>query len=224
MRYLSSQRTDCALAGRVSPKMRDINLRRPVSTYRDESVEAKWSDIREYDRDFEAGKVVGSGGGGGSSQRGSAGTPDSESFKLTLSAREKFVEFKRNSGRKLVSMKNQLAGRYKKAEYRDGDYRSDICTSPTGSDSRPSSVIGNIGAVGRGIKSSKSLQNLEQITKDGLRQVADRTSYIGQNLKHRCSSKLDLNQLAPKQRHYEELNDAESDDDLRRSAHQHNLF
>jgi hypothetical protein len=64
--------------------------------------------FREYDRDYEAGS-----GGSGVSQRGSTRTPDSQSFKLTLSAREKFVEFKRNSGRKLVSMKNQLAGRYK---------------------------------------------------------------------------------------------------------------
>ena len=58
---------------------------------------------REYERDLEAGRTAG----------GSTGTPDSGSLRLTLSAREKFIEFKKNSGRRLVSMKNQLAGRYK---------------------------------------------------------------------------------------------------------------
>ena len=65
-------------------------------------------NFREYERDFEAGS-----NGTPAATSSKRSTPDSESFKLTLSAREKLAEFKKNSGRRLVSMKNQLASRYK---------------------------------------------------------------------------------------------------------------
>lgn len=75
-----------------------------------------------------------------------------------------------------------------------------------------------------GLKSSKSLQNLEQITRDSIRSVADKTSYIGQNLKHRYGSRVELNRLTPK-RFYEEFNDdVDSDEEDVRKGRSDEVF
>jgi len=143
---------------------------------------------------------------------------DSESPKANMTTKEKFIQFKKQSGRRFLNIKNQLSGKYRRANEEE---TSDVSTSPSGDQDIDTSGAANcgsmrsFGAVGRGIKSSKSLQNLEQITKDSWRQVADKTTYLGQNLKHRYSSKVDINKLAPKM-YYEELNgDCDSDEENR---------
>jgi len=145
--------------------------------------------------------------------------------RANLSAKEKFIQFKKQSTRRFVNIKNTISGKYKRAEeYKDEEIRSEVSTSPAGNIDReqhslpPTScgpAIKSFSNVGRGIKASKSLQNLEQITKDGWRQMADKTSYLGQNIKHRYSSKVDINKLAPKM-NYESLNsEIDSDEENR---------
>ncbi|XP_023342989.1 uncharacterized protein LOC111712569 [Eurytemora carolleeae] len=185
-------------------------MRRPVTTYRDESVGAKWNELQDYEKDVDS---------NGGLNRPSL-TIQTRSPKIQMTTKEKISEFRKLSSRRLYDIKNQLSGKYRLKLSDTTKYlpnkvtRSDISTSPTGSDKdQRAGGARSISGVGRGIKSSKSLQNLEQITKDGWRQVADKTSYLGQNLKHKYSSKVDINKLAPKM-NYTELEGDVSDDEF----------
>ena len=75
---------------------------------------------------------------------------------------------------------------------------SDVNNSPHGEDEDHPQQNGcgplqTIGMLGARIKSSKSLQNLEISTKDSLRQVVDRTTNMGENMKHKYGSRMDMN-------------------------------
>ena len=73
---------------------------------------------------------------------------------------------------------------------------SDVNISPHGEDHPQQNGCGplqSIGMLGARIKSSKSLQNLEISTKDSLRQVVDRTTNMGENMKHKYGSRMDMN-------------------------------
>jgi len=196
-------------------------MRGPNSYRRDESVGAKWNEMRDYERNIsDEGLSV--------NTSTAAEEPPVKHSSQNLSTKQKFIQFKKQSSRRFFNIKNQLAGKYRRAdddeERRGGDpqgedrrieAQGEVSTSPAGAnDARVNCGPKSFGAVGRGIKSSKSLQNLEQITKDSWRQVADRTSYFGQNLKHRCSSKVDLNKLAPKM-NYDSLQGYDSDEENR---------
>eukprot|EP00088_Acartia_fossae_P003641 TRINITY_DN11555_c0_g1_i1.p1 TRINITY_DN11555_c0_g1~~TRINITY_DN11555_c0_g1_i1.p1 ORF type:complete len:233 (-),score=65.16 TRINITY_DN11555_c0_g1_i1:240-938(-) len=227
-------------------------MRRPNSTssFRDESVSAKWNDIKDWEKNINQHKSynsstttadMGSNGynsyendlpppsavasnNGYMAVNGGAAKIPVDPPKSNLTAKEKFIQFKKQSTRRFVNIKNTISGKYKRAEEsRDDDIQSEVSTSPAGNNtdrsqhSLPTSCgppIKSFGNMGRGIKASKSLQNLEQITKDSWRQVADRTTYLGQNIKHKCSSKVDINKLAPKM-NYESLNCEDSDEENR---------
>jgi len=188
-------------------------MRRPNSAHRDQSVGAKWNEIKDYETDLNL-----TGGGGGRTASADMSTERSGTPRSSLTTREKFIQFKKQSSLRLSNIRNQLSGKYRRAG--DEDARSEVSTTPSGEPQLDSSGSVNctsmksFGSVGRGIRTSKSLQNLEQITKDGWRQMADKTSYFGQNLKHRYSSKVDINKLAPKM-NYESLAGDDSDEENR---------
>ena len=47
--------------------------------------------------------------------------------------------------------------------------------------------------LGARIKSSTSLQNLEMSTKDTMRQVVEKTNNMGENMKHKYGSRMNMN-------------------------------
>ena len=47
--------------------------------------------------------------------------------------------------------------------------------------------------LGTRIKSSRSLQNLEMSTKDTMRQVVEKTSNMGESMKHKYGSRINMN-------------------------------
>ena len=67
--------------------------------------------------------------------------------------------------------------------------------SPQGDDPPEQNGCGplqGIGMLGARIKSSTSLQNLEISTRDSLRQVVERTTNMGENMKHKYGSRMDM--------------------------------
>ena len=68
-----------------------------------------------------------------------------------------------------------------------GETQGEICTSPQGGGGGREEPGGctPLQTVGAKIKGSKSLQNLEQATKDGFRQMVDKTQNVGTNMKQR---------------------------------------
>ena len=47
--------------------------------------------------------------------------------------------------------------------------------------------------LGARIKSSTSLQNLEMSTKDTMRQMVEKTSNVGESMKHKYGSRINMN-------------------------------
>ena len=70
-----------------------------------------------------------------------------------------------------------------------------VNSSPDGEDLPQQNGCGplnSLGMLGARIKSSTSLQNLEISTKDSLRNAAYRTTNIGENMKHKYGSRVDM--------------------------------
>jgi hypothetical protein len=75
-------------------------------------------------------------------------------------------------------------------------HNSDISNSPHGDDPPEQNGCGplqGIGMLGTRIKSSTSLQNLEMSTKDTMRQMAEKTSNMGESMKHKYGSRINMN-------------------------------
>jgi len=109
-------------------------------------VEAKWSELQDYERGLNSIE---------DHQPAASAVPTPP-----LTTRQKFIQFKKQSSRRFFNIKNQLAGKYRRADEDDGP--SEVSSSPTGgaeADPRVACApsMRSIGSVGRGIKSSKSL-------------------------------------------------------------------
>lgn len=207
-------------------------MRRPSSNLeRDESVSAKWQQLRQYEEqdmgDMGQADIV-------NSHQPQQQQQQEGGLKQKQTARGKLEQFKKNSAKRFSTIKSQIYGRYKKSdsngrkESDTGVAKTEVCRSPAGEEGNnkngcapnSSHVLPRL----NGLKSSKSLQNLEQITRDSIRSVADKTSYIGQNLKHRYGSRVELNRLTPK-RFYEEFNDdVDSDEEDVRKGRSDEVF
>ena len=73
---------------------------------------------------------------------------------------------------------------------------SDVSSSPHGDDHQEQSGCGplqSIGMLGARLKSSTSLHNLEMSTKDTMRQVVEKTNNMGENIKHKYGSRINVN-------------------------------
>lgn len=73
---------------------------------------------------------------------------------------------------------------------------SDVSNSPHGEDPPEQNGCGplqSIGMLGARIKSSTSLHNLEMSTKDTMRQVVEKTNNMGENMKHKYGSRINMN-------------------------------
>lgn len=133
------------------------------------------------------------------------------------SARRKFQEMKRQSMKKLSSLKSQITGGGNSSAGSGTKFKS---TSSTNMNFRAMSSYGvsaapdgpayeeteRRGVLSR-IRASKSMQNLDQITRDSYFNLRDKTS----NLKAIYSSRLELRAEKPSSQ-YDELSD--EDDDL----------
>ena len=78
-------------------------MRRPVTTYRDESVGAKWNELQDYEKDVDS---------NGGLNRPSL-TIQTRSPKIQMTTKEKISEFRKLSSRRLYDIKNQLSGKYR---------------------------------------------------------------------------------------------------------------
>lgn len=83
-------------------------MRRPATgsaTARDESCGAKWSELRGYERALSE--------GGADPELPQRIPAESPRLLTALSTKQRLIEFRKESGRRLVNMKNQLAGKYR---------------------------------------------------------------------------------------------------------------
>lgn len=136
------------------------------------------------------------------------------------SARRKFQEMKRQSMKKLSSLKSQLTGgnsstgvgsKFKSNSSTNMNSRAmfsyGVSTAPGGSNIAETEKRG--GGVLPRIRASKSMQNLEQITRDSYFNLRDKTS----NLKAIYSSRIELRAEKPSSQ-YDELSDDEDDENF----------
>jgi len=117
-----------------------------------------------------------------------------------VTVRTRLQQIKKSSSRTFAILKNQVSGIYRKSVTKTTapptPSYSDVNNCPPGEDHPQQNGCGplqTIGMLGARIKSSKSLQNLEISTKDSLRQVVDRTTNMGENMKHKYGSRMDMN-------------------------------
>lgn len=169
-------------------------MRRPNQTIRDESIAGKWADLRQYEEGVETthGRDL-------QENEGDGGT-----LREALSTRARLQQLKKNSSKRFASIKTQLSGivlksskeRKGRGEVKDGNDLNGVSSSPMGEDSSQSQPgcgsLNSISTLGGRLRTSKSLQNLEQATKDGMRAVVDKTSYTASSMKHRYGSRLEL--------------------------------
>ena len=193
---------------------------------RSESVEAKWEHLRYFDDRPGGGQqqqVPDSSYGSLASSTSSSSNNDNSEEKLT-----KFQKLKKNGWKRL---KRQLFGRRRRT-YKKGTnvHYDEVSTSPDGQNvsSVPSydaaaaaaadyypdpSKLGSaeMGVIPR-IRSSKSMQNLEQITRGSYLNLRDATA----NLRHKYHSRLEVRETRPRSV-YQELDgdgsDYDEDDD-----------
>jgi len=139
------------------------------------------------------------------------------------SARKKLQEIKRQSMKKLSNLKNQITGggstsgvnsKSKSNLSTNMNSRAmssyGVSTAPGGSNGTETEKRG-YGVLNR-IRASKSMQNLDQITRDSYFNLRDKTS----NLKAIYSSRIELRAEKPSS-HYDELSDEEDDENFRPS-------
>ena len=133
------------------------------------------------------------------------------------SARRKFQEMKRQSLKKLSSLKSQITGggnsstgsgtKFKSTSSTNMNFRAMSSYGVSAAPDGPAyEETGRRGVLSR-IRASKSMQNLDQITRDSYFNLRDKTS----NLKAIYSSRLELHAEKPSSQ-YDELSD--EDDDL----------
>jgi len=180
-------------------------LRNRSNNESDESMASKWDQLRQYEDQVDD-RVV------DSVER------EAEEVTEAVTVRTRLQQIKESSSRTFKSLKNQVSGIYRKSVTANTTVPptpsySDVNNCPHGEDHPPpQNVCGplqTIGMLGARIKSSKSLQNLEISTKDSLRQVVDRTTNMGENMKHKYGSRMDMNRGK-----YDKFNDdVESDEE-----------
>lgn len=177
---------------------------RKLTTPNDESIACKWAKIREYDAQVADGERV----------------QENQEVTETLTVRTKLQQLKKTSSRRLANIKSQFSGLYRKSESgRDKSVeqgqQSEVSNSPNGAiedDRGGCTSLGSMGVMGARIRSSKSLQNLEQATRDSLRQVVDKTQNMGSNIKHRYGgSRLDMTAQSTGGRYDKLTDDPDSD-------------
>jgi len=165
-------------------------MRRPSSN-KDQSVSSKWADLREYEAQLEQQDL----------------SPDlPEQIVEDQRNKGKFQVFKEKSSKHISDIKNHLRIFKRKSENKMDRYKTgagpgagemetngEICTSPQGGGKEETGGCTPLQSVGAKIRGSKSLQNLEQATKDGFRQMVDKTQNVGTNMKQRYGgSRLDM--------------------------------
>jgi len=180
-------------------------MRRPSEGSRDESIAAKWSDLRQYEEDQEAAlreahQVVG---------------PDSGSREGGGGAKGRFHQLRKNSSKRFATIKSQISGMVNKGSSR-GERRQGapgeggVSTTPGGEEGAQAGC-GPLQSLGGRLRSSRSLQNLEQATKDSMRAMVDKTSYTASSMKHRYGSRVELSgKLTGK---YDKFKDVDSDEE-----------
>ncbi len=184
---------------------------------RDESVGAKWEDLRH----FEEGAVASSRAPDSSygSLASSASSSSSSSSSSGGSAKERFLRMKKDGWRQL---KCQLFGRRRRA-YKNGSnvHYGEVSTSPDGlkattpsglsdpcklgGSSASSSSLSLSKGVGK-IRSTRSMQNLEQATRGSYLNLRDLTS----EWRQRCHSRTELREGRPRSV-YQALDDGDDD-------------
>eukprot|EP00092_Neocalanus_flemingeri_P032247 GFUD01035054.1.p1 GENE.GFUD01035054.1~~GFUD01035054.1.p1 ORF type:complete len:188 (-),score=62.32 GFUD01035054.1:142-705(-) len=152
-----------------------------------ESMASRWAQLRQYE-DQVGDRVV-------------EGTVDREMDEVivNVTAMTRLQQIKESSSRTFANLKNQVSGIYRKSRTKNTASTtsdcSDVNSSPHGDDPSQQNGCGplqSIGMLGARLKSSKSLQNLEIATKDSLKQVVDRTTNMGENMKHKYGSRMDM--------------------------------
>lgn len=137
------------------------------------------------------------------------------------SARKKFQDIKRQSLKKLNGWKNHLTGnnsssgtsKFKSTSSTNMNSRAmssyGVSTAPSGGSNNLESDKRGGGMLSR-IRASKSMQNLDQITRDSYFNIRDKTT----NLKAIYSSRIELRAEKPSSQ-YDELSDEDEDDNFR---------
>eukprot|EP00092_Neocalanus_flemingeri_P003615 GFUD01003879.1.p1 GENE.GFUD01003879.1~~GFUD01003879.1.p1 ORF type:complete len:187 (+),score=88.49 GFUD01003879.1:149-709(+) len=109
-----------------------------------------------------------------------------------VTVKTRLQQMRESSSRTFVSLKNQVSEIYRKSWTKTTasttTEKSDVSSSPQGDDPPQQSN----GMMGARIKSSTSFQNLEISAKDSLRQVVDMTTNMGENMKHKYGSRMDM--------------------------------
>ena len=165
---------------------------------RDESVEAKWEQIQYYEakENHSLSSIASS-----SNSNSTSSTSNSSSSNAKLKSRLK--KLKQNSLKKLQSFKLWTKnGKPSKTEEQAGN--NEVNSQPNGTTTDP-----NAGSYSMSTKlrASKSMQNLEQLTRDSFYNLKD----ISNNLKQRYNSRMELRQQS--QMYNELWDDNDSDDD-----------
>ena len=164
---------------------------------RDESVEAKWEQIQYYEaKENHSLSSIAS-----SSNSNSTSSTSNSSSNAKLKSRLK--KLKQNSLKKLQSFKLWTKnGKQKTTEGEPNLGNNEVNSQPNGTTTDP-----NAGSYSMSTKlrASKSMQNLEQLTRDSFYNLKD----ISNNLKQRYNSRMELRQQSQM---YNELWDSEDDD------------
>jgi len=155
-----------------------------AKTGREESISTAWGQLRQYE-DEENDSTV---------ERVTKAETEAATSK------NKMKQLRESSSRTFFNLKNQVSGLYRKSLARNSasakPQNSDVSNSPHGEDPPEQNSCGplqSIGMLGARIKSSTSLHNLEMSTKDTMRQVVEKTNNMGENMKHKYGSRVNMN-------------------------------
>ena len=105
-------------------------------------------------------------------------------------AKGRFHQLRKNSSKRFATIKSQISGMVNKGgprgERRQGAPGGEggVSTTPGGEEGAQGGC-GPLQSLGGRLRSSRSLQNLEQATKDSMRAMVDKTSYTASSMKHR---------------------------------------
>ena len=112
------------------------------------------------------------------------------------SAKSRFHQLRKTSSKRFATIKSQISGMVNKGGARGerrpgapGEGGGGVSTAPGGEEVTQAGC-GPLQSLGGRLRSSRSLQNLEQATKDSMRAVVDKTSYTASNMKHRYNKHL----------------------------------
>ena len=107
-------------------------------------------------------------------------------------AKGRFHQLRKTSSKRFATIKSQISGMVNKGGSR-GERRQGapgeggVSTAPGGEEGAQAGC-GPLQSLGGRLRSSRSLQNLEQATKDSMRAMVDKTSYTASSMKHRYIS------------------------------------